>query len=158
MTEGNDSVDLEQLQKDVQELKDIEAIKKLRARYWQLVDAQEWDAWGEEILTEDFWFHSDAGIHEGRDLVVETMRQSLTGGKTVHHGHSPQISITGADSATGVWPMNDYVTIDTPSGNPFVIRGYGYYHDEYRRTPDGWRLARCRMERLRVDTEGEYGV
>jgi hypothetical protein len=158
MTGGNGSVDLEQLQKDVQELKDIEAIKRLRARYWQLVDAQEWDAWGEEILTDDFWFQSDAGIHEGRDLVVETMRQSLTGGKTVHHGHSPQIVITGADTATAVWPMNDYVTIDTPSGNPYVIRGYGYYHDEYRRTPDGWRLARCRMERLRVDTEGEYGV
>jgi hypothetical protein len=50
--------------------------------------------------------------------------------------------------------MNDYVEF-TGFGAPFVLRGYGHYTDEYVRTEDGWRLKRCVLSRLRVDTEGQ---
>jgi hypothetical protein len=50
--------------------------------------------------------------------------------------------------------MEDYVTIPLPSGESFIIRGYGYYHEEYRRTPRGWRIASTTMQRIRVDHEG----
>jgi hypothetical protein len=145
--------DTQALLDEVQRLKDIEAIKQLRARYFQLVDAQDWEAWGREILTEDFYFDSDGGVQEGRDTVIAFVSKSLEHGKTVHHGHMPLIEITGPDTATGTWTMNDYVTMQF-QGNDIVMRGWGHYHDEYVRTPDGWRLRKCTLTRQRVDTEG----
>jgi hypothetical protein len=32
-----------------------------------------------------------------------------------------------------------------------TIRGYGYYHEEYLRTPDGWRVKRGQLVRQHVD-------
>lgn len=149
------NMDLEQLQKDVQELKDIEAIKQLRARYFECVDAQDWDGWADDVLTEDFHFDSEAGVQDGRDVVIEVISKSLAGGRTVHHGLHPIIAITGSDTATGTWRMNDYVTIPRPDVGQYVMRGYGYYFDDYVRTPKGWRLKASRMQRIRVDIEDE---
>jgi hypothetical protein len=50
--------------------------------------------------------------------------------------------------------MNDYVTMPGADQTTYVIRGYGYYRDEYVRTPSGWRLKKSAMSRLRVDAEG----
>jgi hypothetical protein len=150
MTEG----ELLQLQSDVRELKDIEEIKRLRSRYFQYVDAQDWTRWAEEILTEDFYFDSDAGVLQGRDAIVAYISKALEGAQTVHHGHTPDIAITGPETATAVWAMNDYVTMPGADQTTYVIRGYGYYRDEYVRTPSGWRLKKSAMSRLRVDAEG----
>ena len=65
---------------------------------------------------------------------------SLKGATTVHHGHTPRIEVDG-DTATGRWHMADYVTIPLPEGEAYVIRGYGYYDETYRRTPEGWRIS-----------------
>ena len=142
-----------ELATEIQRLKDTEAIKQLRAKYFQYVDAQDWDAWGRDILTEDFYFDSDGPVVEGRDKVIAFVSSSLANGKTVHHGHMPLIEITGPDTATGIWAMNDYVTLQY-GGNDIVMRGWGHYYDEYVRTPDGWRLRKCTLTRQRVDTEG----
>jgi hypothetical protein len=47
------------------------------------------------------------------------------------------------------------VTIPLPGGGEYVMRGYGYYFDDYVRTPEGWRLRASRMQRIRVDLEGD---
>jgi hypothetical protein len=145
--------ELRQLEDQIQRLTDIEEIKQLKARYFECADAQQWDAWAEEVLTEDFAFDSDAGLIEGRDEVIAMVSRSLQGASTVHHGHMPRIEVDG-DTATGVWAMEDYVTIPLPGGDTYVIRGYGHYHETYRRTPDGWRISSSRMARIRVDSEG----
>ena len=36
----------------------------------------------------DFHFESDAGIQDGRDLVVTEVGRALIGAQTVHHGHT----------------------------------------------------------------------
>ena len=48
-------------------------------------------------------------VTTGRDEIVAFVSGALTGARTVHHGHMPEIEITGADSATGTWAMFDYV-------------------------------------------------
>ena len=57
-----------------------------------------------------------------------------------------------ADFSTGlgIWAMQDVVQIDT-----FVLRGFGHYHEEYARTPEGWKIKRSTLTRTNVDTEGE---
>jgi hypothetical protein len=147
-------MELRQMQNDIQQLKDIEDIKRLKSRYFECVDTQDWASWADEVLAEDFYFDSDAGVLEGRDVVVACISKTLEGGQTVHHGHMPNIKVTGPDSASGIWAMNDYVTLPGADGSTYVIRGYGHYREEYVRTPRGWRIKSSVMSRLRVDVEG----
>ena len=132
----------------VQELRDVEEIKRLRARYVRLVDTKQWDSWS-ALLVEDFRLEGDAGVHEGRAEVVAMVSGALEDESTVHHV-SPEIVITGTDTATGVWAMEDIVRLEL-DGKPIAFHGYGHYHDDYIRTDDGWRFKRSVQTRLRVD-------
>jgi hypothetical protein len=143
--------ELQQLRSEVQRLSDIEAIKQLKGLYTQLVDTQQWDRWGKEVLAEDFYFDSDGGVHEGRDTVIEMVSSSLANARTVHHVHSPTIEITGPDAARATWSMQDHVYM-AMGDHEIAFRGAGFYHDEYVRTPEGWRLRKTVMQRLSVDS------
>ena len=130
-------------------LDDIEAIKRLRARYTRAVDTKDWHLFGDS-LAEDARLSTDHGVTEGRAAMIEFISGALATATTVHHVHQPEIELTGPDSATGIWAMDDYVDFET-----FVLRGYGHYNEEYVRTPDGWKIQSSMLTRLRVDTEGE---
>ncbi len=142
--------DLKRLHEQVQYLMDIEEIKRLRALYCRYADGQDWDAWGREVLTEDFRFDSDGGVQEGRDEVVAFVSKALTGATTVHHCHTPEITMSGPDSAKGIWAMQDHVTMSL-DGKTVSFRGAGHYHEDYVRTEDGWRIRSTTLRRLSVD-------
>jgi hypothetical protein len=139
----------EDLAAELRRLSDIEAIKQLKAKYTRLVDAKEWDAWG-QLFVEDCLLHTDGGPTEGRERVVAGVSRALAEAKTVHRLHTPEISLTGLDSASAIWPMTDYVT-GVFNGASMVIRGYGHYHEDYLRTAEGWRVKSSRLIRQRVD-------
>ena len=134
---------------ETQRLIDIEAIKQLRGRYSRAVDTKDWDLFGNS-LTEDARLSSEGGEHEGRGAIVAAVSGALASATTVHHQHTPEIEITGPDTATGTWAMEDVVRIGT-----FVLHGYGYYAEGYERTSLGWRIASSTLTRLHVETEGE---
>ena len=144
--------DMKWLHEQVQWLRDVEEIKQLRARYCRVVDSQDWDAWGREVITEDFLFDGDGdgGAQKGRDQVIAFVSESLRGGSTVHHCHTPEIEITGPDSATGIWAMQDHVKLPH-DGKTIMFRGAGHYHEEYVRTAQGWRIKSTKLTRLSVD-------
>jgi hypothetical protein len=74
--------------------------------------------------------------------MVATNRKLLAEVPTVHHGHMPEITLTGATTATGIWAMMDIVKL----GDGF--RGYGHYHEEYVKIGGRWRIRRLRLTRL----------
>jgi hypothetical protein len=134
---------------------DIEAIKRLKARYFRLLDTKRWDEWG-LVFTADAMMElpeADAVVHS-RDEIVGGVSAALDGARTVHHGHMPEIQLTGDDTATGIWAMEDFVEWASPDGPPVGLHGYGHYVEEYRRDDGEWRIARTRLERLRVDPLG----
>jgi hypothetical protein len=64
---------------------------------------------------------------------------------TIHIASHPEISVDG-DTATGSWGFED--TVIVPDFK-VIIRGGGYYVDEYRKDPDGkWRIAATKYERI----------
>lgn len=134
---------------EIQRLVDIEAIKQLRGRYSRAVDTKDWDLFGAS-LAEDARLSADSGINEGRDAIVAMVSGALATATTVHHQHTPEIEITGPDTATGIWAMQDIVHIGT-----FVLRGFGHYHEDYVRTPEGWKIKSSTLTRVHVDTEGD---
>ena len=52
--------------------------------------------------------------------------------------------------ARGVWAMFDYVEFKPSRG----IRGYGHYHEEYRKEAGKWHISKLKLTRLRVDSLG----
>ncbi|HEY1633123.1 MAG TPA: nuclear transport factor 2 family protein [Acidimicrobiales bacterium] len=135
------------------DLADIEEIKQLKARYFRLMDTKSWTEWA-DVFTSDLsaWVEDTPDVNYGsRDEFVGAVSSILADAVTTHHGHMPEIEITGPDTARGIWAMFDNVKLTTPH-RTVELKGYGHYHEEYRKEPDGrWRIRSIRLHRLRVD-------
>ena len=131
----------------------LEELKQLKARYFRCIDTKQWDEWGDVFTLDAELSVPDAGMSaSGRDEIVASVSALLEGTRTVHHGHMPELELTGPDTARGVWAMFDYVEWPTrEDGSRNGLHGYGHYHEEYRREDGTWRIARSRLERLRTD-------
>lgn len=128
---------------------EIEHIKKLKARYFRLIDTKQWAAWG-ELFTEDV-IAAYQGPHpdvrcEGRAELVARVSKALAKAVTVHHGHMPEIELTSPTTATGIWAMFDIV--QSPRLN---FRGYGHYEEEYVKQDGTWRIKNLLLTRLHCD-------
>jgi len=134
---------------DAATLAEIEAIKQLKARYFRLLDTKQWDAW-REIFSDDFTADVDGGgVHPtlhfaSPEELVASNRKILATAVTVHHGHMSEITLTGADAATGIWAMVDEVSLGAG------FRGFGHYHEEYQKHAGRWRIRRLKLTRLKV--------
>jgi hypothetical protein len=88
----------------------------------------------------------------GNKTIADTISGFLQGATTTHHGHMPEIQITGTNTATGIWAMFDYVQFPGADGQSGMgLQGYGHYHEEYVREDGEWKIARLELSRLRVD-------
>lgn len=143
---------------------DIEAIKQLKARYFRTMDGKDWDGY-RSVFTDDALFDVRGGMAAtpadpqyddpaitGADAAVAFIRQGLQHLVSAHQGFMPEIELTGADSARGIWAMTD--VLRAGEGAPFrTVRGYGHYHEEYRKIGGEWKIATLRLTRLLVDIE-----
>jgi hypothetical protein len=137
---------------DPSSLADIEELKQLKARYFRLMDTRRWDEWAEVFAVAAVMEVPEADmVVTGRDEIVQGVSAALTGATTVHHGHMPELELTGPDTARGVWAMADYVEWTGQADSRVGLQGYGHYHEEYVREDGAWRIARLRLERLRLD-------
>ena len=96
-------------------LLEIESIRQLKARYCRYLDAKDWVAW-RNLLTDDFATDlADVGgaVINGADVFVAFCRMTLgrSPHPTVHQVHAPEIALTSATTATGVWALNDVVRL-----------------------------------------------
>ncbi len=132
------------------ELDEVEAIKQLKARYFRTMDTKDWDGM-RQVFTDDVLMdtsESGGGVVTGADEFLAFQQEALAGAVTVHHGHMPEITLTSATTATGVWALED--TIRWPDGT--TLHGHGHYHETYVRAEGGgWRIASSTLTRLLLD-------
>ncbi len=129
-------------------MNDVEAIKRLKARYFRTMDTKDWAAM-RQVFTDDVVVDtSEAGgdVVRGADDFIAFLQTVLGEAVTVHQGHMPEIELTSDTTATGVWALHDIVIWGSSR-----LEGYGHYHETYEKTPDGWRIASLRLTRLHVD-------
>lgn len=127
----------------------IAAIKAVKYRYLRALDTKHWDDFA-ETLTDDVT--ADYGksmgsehVFTGRDSLVEFMKTSLPANLiSEHRVNHPEISLTGTDTATGIWYLQDRVIM--PDYNLMLI-GAAFYHDTYRRTGQGWKISSTGYQR-----------
>jgi hypothetical protein len=128
---------------------DVEAIKQLKARYFRTMDTKDWDAM-RDVFADDVIVDttsSGGGVVEGGDAFIAFLRDTIGDVVTVHHGHMPEIEVTSATTATGIWAMEDMLR--WPNG--MELHGYGHYHETYEKTGDRWRIKTTTLTRLRTD-------
>lgn len=129
----------------------IEAIKQLKARYCRHLDAKDWAAW-RTIFTDDF-VSDTAGaggkVILGADDFVAFLRRTLgrPAQVTAHQVHAPEIELTSATTARGVWALQDVVRL----GPGVTLVGYGHYHETYENVAGRWLIKSSKLTRLRED-------
>jgi hypothetical protein len=134
---------------DDHSIEDLEALKQLKARYCRLLDMKQWFEW-RKLFAENFVSDtSEAGGRqiEGADEFVSFVRKMLGTRITVHQIHAPEIELTSATTAHGIWALEDIIRF-APGLN---LRGYGHYHESYEKFEGQWRFKSSKLTRLRED-------
>lgn len=129
---------------------DIEAIKKLKARYFRALDSKDWEAYGNVFAEDCIVDLSRAGGPriEGREQ-FRAYGSSLEIVQSVHHGHNPEIELLGSDRATGVWCLEDYNIWEDGRQN----HGWGHYLENYTKREGQWYIQTMALSYLRIDVE-----
>ncbi len=84
---------------------DIELIKQVKARYCRLMDTKDWDGY-RQVFCDDVTMdttESGGNVVIGADAFLAFLVETLTGVTTVHQCHTPEIELTSATTATGIW-------------------------------------------------------
>lgn len=141
-----------------EDLVEIEAIKAVKYRYVRGVDLRDADLLA-STLTEDASAAYSAGklSFEGRDAIVSFIISSMPAGDflTAHRVHHPEIELTGPDTATARWALDDTVIIQSAN---LTLRGAAYYEDEMVKRNGEWRIHRTGYRRLYEETTSRDGV
>lgn len=137
---------LAQLEQRLRALEDINAIKELKARYLRACDRKQPEVMrqcfiekGAVIEAENFPSFND---REGWVQVFTELAVNNPSVMDMHHGQNPQITLTGQDTATGVWDLN-FCQVNVKERT--VVNLAGEYRDEYARENGRWVMSAQRF-------------
>ncbi len=128
---------------------DVEAIKRLKARYFRTMDTKDWQEM-RQVFADDVVVDTSASggsVVSGADEFIAFLEPVLREAITVHHGHMPEIEITSPSTATGIWALQDVIVWSDGTR----LQGYGHYHETYERVDGEWRIKSSTLTRLHVD-------
>ena len=133
----------------LQQLSDLEDIRTLKHRYFRGIDTAD-PSLLEILFTADVSVDYRGGNYrvslQGRDDMLEFLANSFhSGAIAMHHGHMPEITLTGANSAEGLWYLED-IFINLEQKTHTI--GSAIYRDHYRREGDRWLIARTEYDRV----------
>jgi len=136
------------LERRIRILEDVEAIKKLKARYWYCIERKLWDDLPDVFAKDAIGYYGDR-VLKGKENVVERLKNRLNLGTNLHRGHSPMIEVTSDTTATGKWDLHDSLTFGTPALKGF--EGWGSYEDEYVKEEGKWKIKSSRCTHSRIE-------
>ncbi len=127
---------------DAEALLAIEEIKRLMARRIRAMDAKDWDVYdtchAPDATLDSFGTlpreHRPPGsVARGKAAILDMIRKVVDGKIkliTVHHAHTPEIALTGPNTASGVWAMEDMLWW-CHGDREERLHGWGHYHETY---------------------------
>ena len=139
---GLASPEISALDRRLQNLEDILEITRLKDAYCDAVDGG-WNRRthrGEEVASlfveDGVWDAGEIGGRgEGHQGIVNRLNTFSEMPFAFHRVTNPDIRVNG-DRATGMWHIIAYLC--NPDGTPVMY--FGVYHDEFVRTPRGWKF------------------
>lgn len=141
----------------------IEEIKQVFAGRLRCMDEARWDDYASfhtADMVSDTFGGPDGDRVVGAEAVAAAIRETLDGEvriQSVHHGHSPEITLTSDTTARGIWAMEDHLWWQGEHGEEH-LHGYGHYHEEYRKEGGRWLISYRNLTRLRVDATPGFAL
>jgi hypothetical protein len=135
----------------IEELLEIEEIKKLRILYSHHLDGGDVDALAALFCEDAICEFGEAygGDWIGRDAIRRNYARFATEAippfSFMHAVTNPWIRITGPDSANGRWYLLD---LNLFEGNENPLALFGIYDDVYRKVEGQWLIAKTRIDHL----------
>ncbi|OHU95656.1 nuclear transport factor 2 family protein [Mycobacterium talmoniae] len=133
---------------------DIEAIRQLKARYCRFLDTKDIDAW-RALFSPDVVVKLDMAVSaggadgqtapplQGLEAFVPVVLGGIGEAATMHHCHTPEIALTSASTATGIWAMEDRLIF----ADGRELHGAGHYHESYEKRDGTWRITALHLTR-----------
>ena len=133
---------------------ELEAIRQLKARYCRFLDTKDVDSW-RGVFADDLTVLLDEAVSTGgadpktgapvhdADEFVPMVIGTLEGVATVHHCHTPELTLTSPTTATGIWAMEDLLFF--PAGNQ--LHGAGHYRETYEKRDGRWLITSLHLTR-----------
>lgn len=128
---------------------EVDAIKQLKAAYFQSIDAKNWAALRDLLapgVVEDTTC-SAGPLLVGRDPFISFLKVSLGAATTQHQGYDAQVKVTSATTAEALWTMEDVLIF----GGVLGVHGYGHYNDKYQKVDGKWVVTYSKLTRTRMD-------
>ena len=138
--------ELKALEKRIQVLEDIEAIKKLKAEYAAVCDDKYNPEKGIKLFTQDGIWNGgkDFGVHKGRPAIkkfFQGVAQNIV--FAVHYFLQPSIKINSdGKTATGKWYLWQACTLKG-AGAVWIA---GLEFDKYRKVNGKWLMSEMRLK------------
>ncbi|MDV3124608.1 nuclear transport factor 2 family protein [Mycobacterium sp. 21AC1] len=141
---------------------ELEAIKQLKARYCRFLDTKDVAAW-RDLFADDVVGTVDLAVStggadpqttprmEGVDQFASVVLAAVADAATMHHCHTPEITLTSDTTATGIWAMEDRLVY--PDGRRVV--GAGHYHETYEKRDGSWCIKSLHLTRTFFEMVGD---
>lgn len=133
----------------LQQLSDFEDIRTLKHRYFRGIDTAD-TALLRELFTDDVSIDYRGGEYRvtlrGRDNLLEFLANSFSeAAVAMHHGHMPEITLTGEHTAEALWYLEDiFISLEARTHTT----GTALYRDRYVRNNGSWRIAHSEYDRV----------
>jgi hypothetical protein len=133
----------------LQQLSDLEDIRTLKHRYFRAIDTADWGLL-DGMFTDDVHVEYVGGTYhvslDGAAKMAEFLANSFhTQCMAMHHGHMPEITLTGEDCAEGTWYLQDIFLDFSKDENTW---GTALYRDEYQREGGVWKISSTVYDRV----------
>jgi hypothetical protein len=140
---------------------ELESIRQLKARYCRFLDTKDVESW-RGVFAPDLVVTLDAAVSTagadpmtaaplvGVDNFVPMVMGGLEKVATMHHCHTPEITLTSATTATGIWAMEDLLVF----GDGRELHGAGHYHETYEKRDGSWRIKTLHLTRTILKMSG----
>jgi len=132
------------------EADDYAGIMRAYSAYSIAVDRGRWDLLREAFAEDGVWEMQDgtaiAGVEE--IIAAQPARQAKRPKNALHVPANILISVDGDRAQVD----SDWLWYGAPDGVPWQLLQFGYYDDQFVRTPAGWRIAYRKITRVVGDS------
>ncbi|HTT44300.1 MAG TPA: nuclear transport factor 2 family protein [Steroidobacteraceae bacterium] len=131
------------------DLIEMEQIKRVKYRYLRAMDTAD-HALLATLFTPDVSARFVGGSYdvsvEGRAQLLEYLAVSANADVVVNHNcHHPEIDLTAADAAEGLWYLQDWYY---NRRDRRIVRGASFYRDRYQKIAGAWLIRHTGYERV----------
>ena len=139
---------LQALERRMAVAEDIEAIRRLKHKYFRCLDCKLWDEMAECFMPDATTSYTDGKYSfKGIEAIMGFLKKSLGSDNvlSMHQGHQSEIDITSETTAMGIWTSEaGLVIID----RNVSTREVNFYHDEYVKVAGQWKIKHTGYRRL----------